>query len=118
MNRENFEALIESLTFERLLKEMQGFLTSIMSSLAETVSAREAMATEGATSEVAMVTEEVAPKIASFKPSTKVPKSSRSLRPTPTPTKEGLKTKKYKQKVTPSVHTSPRKHPQKEKPTA
>jgi len=38
MNRENFEALIASSVFERLPKEMQELLSSIMSGPVETVS--------------------------------------------------------------------------------
>lgn len=106
MNHEYFEALIVSSTFEKLPKETQELLSSIMSVLAETVSAGEAMAVEGAALE-----------ITSVEVPTEVPKSPRSPRPRPMPNKEGPKTKKDKHKPTPLVRASPRKHPQKEKPT-
>jgi len=110
MSCDKFEALIVSSSFERLLKEMQEFFTSIMSVLAETMSDGEAMTVEGDAPEVVMVVEEVAPNIASVKVLAEVPKSLRLPRLRPMPTKEGSKMKKYKQKVTPPVRMSPRKH--------
>lgn len=83
----------------------------------------EAMCTEATTVEgdipkVAMAVEGAAPEVLPAEILVEVPKSPQTPRPRPTPTKEGLKIKKGKQ-VAPSypVCASPRKHPQKVKPT-
>ena len=56
-------------------------MTSIMSVPAKTVSAREAIAAEGATPEVAMAAEGAVPKVSSVEVPAKVPKSLRPRRP-------------------------------------
>lgn len=88
MNLESFEALGASLVFEKLPKETQELLTSIMLAPMETASVEEEMAAEGA-----------APKVVSVEVPREVPKSSRSPRLRPTPTKDAPKPKKDKKKV-------------------
>ena len=99
MNLAIFEDLVASSMFDKLPKETQELLTSLMSAPMETASAGGSMASEG-----------VSPEFISVEVLTKVPKLLRSPRPRPTTTKEGPKTKKDKQKVTQSVRESPRKH--------
>jgi len=62
----------------------------------ETVSAGEAMPAEGTAMEVVMAAEGVAPEVESIEVSAEVPKSRRTPRLRPTPTKEGKKSKKDK----------------------
>jgi len=114
---EYFEALIESSTFKKLPKEIQEFLSSIMSLPAETSIGGEALAIEGIAQKVAMVAEGATLKIASIEVPIEVPKSLSLPRPWPSLTKEGQKIKNDKHKVPHPMRTSPKKYPHKGKPT-
>lgn len=82
----------------------------------ETAIIGDEMAAEGTAPEIAMAAEGAAPKVLNIEVLTEVPKSLRSPRSRPTLTKEGPKTKKYKQKMPHPIRASPKKHPQKENP--
>ena len=84
----------------------QNFINIIMSAPAKTTGTGGFVTSKGA-----------APEVASVEVLAEVPKSPRSPRLRPTSTTEGPKTKKYKQRVAQLVRESPRKHPNKEKPT-
>jgi len=71
--------------------------------------------TKGGISEVIMEVERAAPEVAEVL--AEVPKSPQRPRPKPTLTKEGLNDKKGKEVMT-LMRASPRRNPQKDKPTA
>lgn len=106
MNPIVFEDLVACSVFDKLPKETQGILKSLMLVSVETTSARGFMASKRAAS-----------KVISVDMPTTVPKSLKSPRLKPTLETEGSRMKKDKLKVIQLVCELRRKHQKKEKPT-
>lgn len=100
-------------TFENLPKTTQGLLSSVMSTLATDMDIK-VVTTKEDMLEVVMEVEEATLEVSEVL--AEVPKSPRTPRLTPTPTKESEKDKKGKQRAIP-VRASPRRNPLKDKPT-
>ena len=109
MNCENYVILIANKVFETLPKEIQEFLHKIMSTPTEAIDSE----AEESAPEMELEVEVAAPEVA--KVLAEAPKSPRTPRPKPIPTKETVKDKKGKKPTIP-VSASPRRNPP--KPTA
>lgn len=109
MNYEFFQDLITSMVFEQLSKETQALVNSVMSTRAEAINT-ERVATEENVQEIDMGAKVASPEVAEVL--AEVPKSPRTPRLKPTPTKETMKEKKGKQPAIP-MHASPRRKPPK-----
>jgi len=106
MNYEFFQDLVASLVFEKLSKETQELVNSVMSTNTKAMKIEE-VASEENVQEIDMEAEVAAPEVAKLL--AEVPKSSRTLRLKPTPTKVTVKDKKGKKPTIP-VHVTPRRN--------
>jgi len=96
MNHETFEFLLAIFVFDTLPQANQELLHSIMLMPTETMST-EAVTADGVVPEMAMATKGASSEVAPTKIPIEVPKLPQSPRPRPTPTKDIPKNKKGKQ---------------------